>query len=843
MKTQTFLEKCKSSEVYDIPEWYSWQLEAIKKGIFEERNMVISTPTGSGKSIFAEIVTHYQISLGNKVLYLIPWIAPAEERAGSIKQKNDRLGFSKRIILMAGRIYEIQLSGKGLPDNKQLEAFPYNFDVIVSTPEMFDKFVRIQPSIITEFKTVVIDEIHLLSEMLRGATLDKLIATLLYENKDLQVLAMSATISNAKQIAQWLGAELIALDPSDRPVKLYPCVAYPNPEKLGEVGYLWQNGSPPPSVPDFLPTENIHVSSTQALKIISQKICSKIRKSFNSSGQSIIFVNSRDKSVRFAMSFRNFLETNSNSRYYSEKEITEKIRTLFGERKGRGAYISKGLKNLLKYGIGYHNARMSLLQRSAIERLFREHHIHTLFSTSTLSLGVNLPADVVIIPELEYPQGIELTKLLATQMMGRAGRKGVRKRKGETPDAYAILLESSRFLAQKTREKYLQSQPEDIVSSFKRKNKLGELVDPKEQIDSFDSHILSLMIAPFWLEKRENRSSMEIEALVRRSFGAFLRKNEEIRRDIYEAIDRLFEDGFFVFLESISEFDKEHFMKTGEARSRIDILTRLTEFGFYTIKHSIYVRAAKQIYDSLKLKQYQRSRGSFKNLSREITDSFIKALCGIPKSGEPEDEYVCIFDTKRLRRYSYTELLDYRINRNFNETKMLRFAQVTRKDFGLRDLQKFKKQVRRHLAFAIELFSSDQVLKNILESFKRSFETGLSPEYSWLLKKYGKTETAKRNRKILQIQRKIIEFADQRGIDLRESIILEQLSDFDKAYEFFVNLNKLGMRKNYRKEILDRVLTCSQFQWTKEIKPGSDKYIVLLAGIGYSENSKGHSSS
>lgn len=843
MEIQTFLEKCKSSEVYDIPEWYSWQLEAIKKGIFKKRNMIISTPTGSGKSIFAEIVTHYRMSLGNRVLYLIPWIAPAEERAGSIKQKNDRLKFSKRIILMAGRIYEIQLSEKGLPVEKQLDAFPYNFDVIVSTPEMFDKFVRIQPSIVTDFKTVVIDEVHLLSEMLRGATLDKLIATLLHETKDLQVLAMSATISNAKQLAPWLDAELIALDPSDRPVKLYSCVAYPDPEKLGEVGYLWQNDSPPPSVPDFLLTENVHVSSTQALKVISQKTCSKIRKSFNDSGQSIIFVNSRDKSVRFAMSFRKFLEMNSTSEYYSENEITKKIRALLGDRKGRGAYIPKGLKGLLRYGIGYHNAKMSLLQRSVIEKLFREHYIHTLFSTSTLSLGVNLPADVVIIPELEYPQGIELTRLLATQMMGRAGRKGVRKRRGEAPDAYAILLESTRFLAQKAREKYLQSQPEDIVSSFTREKKLEDPVDPKEQIDSFDSHILSLMITPSWLEDRENRSSIEIEALVQRSFGAFLRKNEEISGDIYLAINRLFKDGFLEFLESTSEFDKEHFMKTGEARSRINISTRLTEFGFYTIKHSIYVRAAKQIYDLLKLKQYQSSRGTFKNLSREVTDSFIKALCGIPRPGEPEDEYVCIFDTKRLRRYSYAELLDYRINRNFNETKMLRFAQVTRKDFGLRDLQKFKKQVRRHLAFAIELLSFDQMLKNILESFKRSFETGLSPEYSWLLKKYGKTETAKRNRKISQIQKKIVEFADQRGIDLRESAILKQLSDFEKAYEFFVNLNKSGMGEYYRREILDRVLRCSKFQWAKEIKQGSDDYIVLLAGIGYSENSRGHSSS
>jgi helicase len=455
MELQTFLEKCKSSEVYDIPEWYPWQLEAIEKGIFNRRSMVISTPTGSGKSVFAEIFTHYQMSAGNKILYLIPWIAPAGERACSIKQKNDRLGFSEKVILMAGRIYEVQLSEEDLPREKQLDAFPYNFDVIVSTPEMFDKFARIQPSILTDFKAIVIDEVHLLSEMYRGATLDKLAAVLLHETKDLQVLAMSATISNAKQLSQWLDAELIALDPSERPIRLYSCVAYPNPEVRGEIDYLWQNSSPPPSIPDFLSIGNIHVGHTQALKVISQEICARTKKSFSDSGQSIVFVNSRDKSVRFAMSFRKFLQENSVSEYYDEKEIAEEFKILLGDKKGRDAYIPKDLRALVKYGIGYHNAKMSLLQRSIVERLFREHRIHTLFSTSTLSLGVNLPVDVVVIPELEYPQGVELTKLLATQMMGRAGRKGVRKLKGESPGAFAILLESSPFIAQKAREKYL----------------------------------------------------------------------------------------------------------------------------------------------------------------------------------------------------------------------------------------------------------------------------------------------------------------------------------------------------------------------------------------------------
>ncbi|MGD2247545.1 MAG: DEAD/DEAH box helicase [Candidatus Methanofastidiosia archaeon] len=830
MKLQKFLEKCKRNDVYDIPDWYSWQQEAIEKGIFKGSNMIISTPTGSGKSIFAEIVTHYQTFLGNKVLYLIPWIAPAEERASSIKQKNEELGFSKKVILMAGRIYEIQLKGE-LADKEQLDAFPYDFDVIVSTPEMFDKFVRIQPNIVKYFSTVVIDEIHLLSEVLRGATLDKLIAILLHEAKDLQVLAMSATISNGDDLARWLNAELITLDPSDRPVKLYSCVVYADPNESGKVGYLWQNDSPPLSIPDFLCIGNISSTSSQSLKIISQRIYNKIRESFNNSGQSIVFVNSRDKSVRFAMSFRKFIETSSICEYFSEDEITNIIRGFLGDKKGRDAYIQKDLRNILKYGIGYHNAKLSLLQRSVIEKLFREHHIHTLFSTSTLSLGVNLPADVVVIPELEYPQGVELTNLLATQMMGRAGRKGVRKNKGENRDAFAILLESSRFLAKKAQRRYLQSHPENIISTFMRKKSLKGFTNLEEQIDSFDSHILSLMITPSWLEDRENRSSMEIGTLVKRSFGAFSKEDEDVSRDINLAINRLYKDRFLKIIKSTSEFDKDYFMKTGEARSYINVLTEITKFGFYTIKHSIYVRIAKQIYESMK--KFQNLRDISQDLSWEISDSFIKALCGIPEPGESKEKYVCIFDTSRLKRYNYAELLDYRINRNFNEMKMLRFAQVIRKDFGLRDLQNFKKQARRHLIFAIELFSSDKILRNILEDFRRSFETGLSPEYSWLLKKFGKAETAKRNRKISQIQKKIIKFADQMGIDLRGSALLKQLSDFEKAHEFFVSLKKSGMRKNYRREILDRVLECSKYRWAKEIQPMADDYKVLLEGIDY----------
>jgi ATP-dependent DNA helicase HFM1/MER3 len=82
---------------------------------------------------------------------------------------------------------------------------------------------------------------------------------------------------------------------------------------------------------------------------------------------------------------------------------------------------------MIPQGIAFHNASLSLQDRSIVERLFLELKIKVLCTTSTLSMGINLPARLVVIKSTQCYRGSmkgyqEYTKIETDQMMGRAGR-------------------------------------------------------------------------------------------------------------------------------------------------------------------------------------------------------------------------------------------------------------------------------------------------------------------------------------------------------------------------------------------------------------------------------------
>jgi helicase len=186
-----------------IVELYPPQEEAIKAGALDGRNLVLASPTASGKTLIAELCALKHILEGDgKVLYLTPLRALASEKYEEFKNysvitKSD----GKRVSV-----------GISTGDYDSSDPWLERYDIIVATNEKVDSLLRHKAKWMDEISLVVADEVHLLNEAERGPTLEVVLARLMQTNPDIQILALSATINNVQEIAEWLKADYITTE-------------------------------------------------------------------------------------------------------------------------------------------------------------------------------------------------------------------------------------------------------------------------------------------------------------------------------------------------------------------------------------------------------------------------------------------------------------------------------------------------------------------------------------------------------------------------------------------------------------------------------------------------------
>ena len=177
------------------------QEKAVQQGLFENKSLLVCAPTASGKTLIATLAICHNLQQG-KALYVVPLKALANEK------------FKEYQKLLQGTEYRAILSTGEIDSDS-----PYlsRYNIIVLTAEKLDSLLRHRIGWLKEVKTVIIDEIHLLNDAHRGPTLE-IIITLLKRLIKPQLIGLSATIGNPKELAQWLEAELV-ID-TWRPVKL-----------------------------------------------------------------------------------------------------------------------------------------------------------------------------------------------------------------------------------------------------------------------------------------------------------------------------------------------------------------------------------------------------------------------------------------------------------------------------------------------------------------------------------------------------------------------------------------------------------------------------------------------
>ena len=187
----------------NIKELRPAQAKAIKAGLFDDKNLLICTPTASGKTLIAELGGVKNILEGKgKAVYIVPLKALANEKFKEFKEKY-------------GNLFKIALS---IGDIDSADPYLADYDFIFTTSEKFDSLIRHHSPWLKYVKTVIVDEIHLLNDPGRGPTLEILITILRKLLPNVQILGLSATIGNPEELSEWLSAELVS--DTWRPVKL-----------------------------------------------------------------------------------------------------------------------------------------------------------------------------------------------------------------------------------------------------------------------------------------------------------------------------------------------------------------------------------------------------------------------------------------------------------------------------------------------------------------------------------------------------------------------------------------------------------------------------------------------
>jgi helicase len=180
------------------------QSKAIGAGLLEGKNLLVCTPTASGKTLVAEIASMKAIlEEGKKAIYIVPLRALASEKHKDFTKKYGHLA---KIALSIGNL-------------DSADPFLAEYDLIITTSEKFDSLIRHHTPWLNQIAVVIIDEIHLLNDPGRGPTLEILLTILKQLLPEAQFIGLSATIGNPQELAEWLDAETV-MD-NWRPVKLH----------------------------------------------------------------------------------------------------------------------------------------------------------------------------------------------------------------------------------------------------------------------------------------------------------------------------------------------------------------------------------------------------------------------------------------------------------------------------------------------------------------------------------------------------------------------------------------------------------------------------------------------
>lgn len=371
----------------------SFQIDAIES-LYENLNVLVTAPTGAGKTIIAERGIEEYLDKGNRVIYTTPIKALSNQKYHDFMSSGFDTG------LLTGDRNENPDAG-----------------LIIATTEILRNMIFNNDERINDIGLVVLDEVHYLADKERGSTWEEIIIHL---PKDIKLLCLSATIGNENEFLNWIVSQrgptdLIQSKIRPVPLEISLITASKDDEQILAIKSTEDKRNKPIFKLDKKFKRFRKPSLSDQISYIMNKKATPC----------ILFYFSREKvenKARYAANLNFKIKKNVQLRHLFEDifdDITNEEYQLLN---------LDELYWMWSRGVAYHHAGLAPIVKEFVEFLFINRHIDILFATETLSLGINMPAKSIIIDSSFKYDGLK-TRLISKseflQLTGRAGRRGI----------------------------------------------------------------------------------------------------------------------------------------------------------------------------------------------------------------------------------------------------------------------------------------------------------------------------------------------------------------------------------------------------------------------------------
>lgn len=374
-----------------------FQQEAIDH-INEGHSVIVSAPTGAGKTAIAEHVIEDCLGSGKRAIYTAPIKALSNQ-----KFRDFHVNYPDKIGILTGDV-----------------SINPHAPILIMTTEIFRNKVLSSPDELDDYSWIIFDEIHYIDNYERGTVWEE---SLIFLPQHMKMLALSATIPNIDEFASWIqdihnkSVKVIKEDTRPVPLHFYYQTQGKILEKINQVRnrgysnmkYTYHRGR------RFAKTGKL---KQNRLSQVVQHLIDHDRL------PCIYFSFSRRRCEYLADEVRNYNFLNADETH----KIAELYKDLCGRYELSNEKSASLLAPLIKKGIAHHHAGMLPTLKEIVERLFTSRLIKMIFTTETFALGINMPARTVVFDELRKFYGWKFSNLKTRdfyQMAGRAGRRGI----------------------------------------------------------------------------------------------------------------------------------------------------------------------------------------------------------------------------------------------------------------------------------------------------------------------------------------------------------------------------------------------------------------------------------
>ncbi|MEP6960485.1 MAG: DEAD/DEAH box helicase [Acidobacteriota bacterium] len=455
-----------------IPSLNQLQLDAINDfGLLQGEHLVVSAPTSSGKTLIGELAAVNGALQRKRAFFLFPLKALANDKWRHFSQIYGPFG-----------LRTIRVTGDSTSD-EILALLRGQYDICLMTYEKCAAMLLGNPHLLEQIGTLVVDEMQMITDQSRGVNLEFLITLLRMRRRtgaEPQVIALSAVIGDTNGFERWLGARLLRRN--ERPVPL-------------DEGILRANGS-----------YRYLDSATNEEKVISNHVTPEYRKG-TSQDVIIPLVRRLSSDGKSTIVFRETKsEARSCAKYLAEALSLPEAATALGMLPaGDVSVAANDLRETLRRGVGFHVADLSPDERQVVEEEFRKaKELRILAATTTLAMGINTPAEAVIVAGLEHPGNKPYSVAEYKNIIGRAGRLGLATK--DTSYLIALTPNDEHYLW----SHYVMGAPEAIQSQLL-------------QADSDLRSLILRVLATAEFSKSGMRAG-DIVTFLEESFAAFLNR-------------------------------------------------------------------------------------------------------------------------------------------------------------------------------------------------------------------------------------------------------------------------------------------------------------------------------